>query len=100
MNNVVRYSLLRILLFLAALLALWLVGLRNPLLLLLAAATISMVVSLFALSGMREAMSVEVASSVQRRHERGRQRRHDEVLTDEEAEDIEGSGGVESEPYR
>lgn len=106
MSNAVRYSLLRILLFIGALLALWLAGLRNPLVLILVAATISMVISLFALSRMREAMSVEVAGRVEQRRHRGHKRRHQDVLSDEEAEELEASQGAhftdseESDPHR
>ncbi|WP_168583288.1 DUF4229 domain-containing protein [Gephyromycinifex aptenodytis] len=115
MTNAVRYSLLRILLFLGSLLALWLAGLHDPLLLILVAATISMLISLFALKDMRDAMSVEVAQRVEQRRNRNQERRHDDVLTDEEAEEIEAAensrarsdsitgevpGDPQNDPYR
>ena len=86
MRASLQYSLARILLFLVCLFVLWLVGLKEPLLLLLAAATLSLGLSLWLLSGLRERMSAEVAERVEGR---ARRRRDDGVLTDDEAEDVE-----------
>lgn len=72
MRPSIQYSLLRIGIFLATLLVLWLVGLRDPLWLLLVAATVSMVISLFALAGLRDKFAYDVAGRIeQRRSGRG-----------------------------
>lgn len=86
MRASLQYSLARILLFLVCLFVLWLCGLKEPLLLLLASATLSLGLSLWLLSGLRERMSAEVAERVEGRAAR---RRDDGVLTDDEAEDVE-----------
>ena len=71
MSYTIRYSLLRILIFLACLGAFRAAGLTNPLWLLLAAATVSMLISVVALNGMRDHMSEEiVARSARRRPHR------------------------------
>lgn len=70
MNTAARYSLLRLLLFFGILMILWLVGLRNPLWLALAAATLSLLASWFLLAGLREQMSAELVERTERR--RGR----------------------------
>ncbi|GMA38447.1 DUF4229 domain-containing protein [Mobilicoccus caccae] len=88
MNTTIQYSLLRILLFLASLLVLWLVGLKNPLWLLLAAATVSMLLSLFLLSGLRERMSADVVQRVESRQAKKAARRESAPL-DEDIEDAE-----------
>lgn len=87
-----RYTFARLFIFVACLLIGWLVGLRdNLLVLLLVAATVSMLISLFALRGMRDQFSIEVADSVERRHQRKTVRRQDEVMDDAEDE-ISGTG--------
>lgn len=88
-GQTLRYTLLRLLLFFACLLLFWLAGLRNPLWLLLAAATVSMLISLFALAGMRDRMSVEVAERVDARREAAQVKRRSERLSDEDLEDLE-----------
>lgn len=88
MNTTIQYSLLRILLFLASLLVLWLVGLKNPLWLLLAAATVSMLLSLFLLSGLRERMSADVVRRVENRRQKKAARRDGSPM-DEDVEDAE-----------
>lgn len=70
MSYTIRYSLVRILIFLACLGAFRLMGLENPLWLLLAAATVSMLISVIALDGMRNHMSEEIVERSARRQER------------------------------
>lgn len=93
MRASVRYTLARLFVFFACLLVLWLVGLRDPILLLLVAATLSLVLSMWLLSGMREQMSREVYDRVEARTQRkmseAQKRRDAEVLSDDEAEDVE-----------
>lgn len=84
MNTTIQYTLLRILLFLASLLLFWLVGLKDPLILLLVAATVSMLLSLFLLSGLRERMSADLANRVERRRRRAERGR---LVGDATAED-------------
>lgn len=84
MNTTIQYTLLRILLFLASLLLFWLVGLKDPLILLLVAATVSMLLSLFLLSGLRERMSADLANRVERRRRRSESGR---LVDDTVAED-------------
>lgn len=67
--TVLRYSLLRLMLLLGVLVALWLLGglwspLRDPLLLVLATAVLSVVLSYFVLRGPREAMTQQIADRV------------------------------------
>ena len=65
-----RYTILRLLIFVACAIALWLAGLRgeeNLLLLVVGAALASMVISYFLLRGMREQFSDEVAHKVEAR---------------------------------
>ncbi len=59
-----RYSLLRLLLLLGCLLVLWLVGVRDPLLLIVLTAVVSVVLSYFVLRGPREAMTAQLAERV------------------------------------
>ncbi|MEP7160148.1 MAG: DUF4229 domain-containing protein [Dermatophilaceae bacterium] len=89
MSDVARYSLLRLLVFFACFLGLWFVPpLQERLpLLLLVAATLSMVVSLVFLNGPREAMSARIADRIGERVER----KHSEhgLGADEEAEEAD-----------
>lgn len=67
--TVLRYSLLRLMLLLGVLVALWLLGglwspLRDPLLLVLATAVVSVVLSYFVLRAPREAMTQQIADRV------------------------------------
>lgn len=86
--TVLRYSLLRLLLLFACLLVLWLVGVRNPILLIGLTAVISMTLSFFLLRGPRDAMAQTLADRAARR-----QRRTD---ADELAEDAEDERPSES----
>lgn len=67
--TVLRYSLLRLMLLLGVLLALWLLGglwapLRDPLVLVLTTAVLSVVLSYFVLRAPREAMTQQIANRV------------------------------------
>lgn len=86
MRASIRYSVTRLLIFVAALLICALIPpLReNPILLLLVAGTVSMLIALFGLAGMREDMANEVANKVESRH-----LRHGEKWADEVNEDFE-----------
>ena len=103
MSPALRYTLARLTVFLACLLVFWLVGLRdNPLLLLIVATTVSMLISLFVLRGMREEFADRVAHRVEERGERkaarSKRRRRDEVMEDEAAEDAEIAESQSSDP--
>ena len=83
----VRYSLLRALVFFGLLALLWLVGLRSPderVLLLLGAALLSMPVSYFALRPFREDYSAQLAARIEARRAR---RQGEHRISDEEIED-------------
>ena len=82
-----RYSLMRIMLFLGCLIVLWLVGLRGLLLVILAG-LLSMVVSLFVLRGPREEFSARIAERVDRKAARAEAAGAHKV-SDEEVEDDE-----------
>lgn len=69
-HPVLVYSLLRLLILAITVGVLWLLGLRQPLLLLLFAFLISGVVSVFALDRRREVAAVEVVSAVQKVNQR------------------------------
>lgn len=84
----VKYTLFRIMIFLACLLLFWLVGLRSPdqqILLLLLSAVTSLVVSFFVLRRQRDEFSERIAAKVERRQ----QIRREVVGEDELAEDAE-----------
>ena len=68
--TVLRYSLLRILLLLGCLLFLYLVGVRNPVLLIALTAVASITLSYFLLKGPREAMAQTLADRAARRQHR------------------------------
>ena len=90
-----RYTLLRLLVFLGCLAALWLLGLRGEedlLLLVVGAALLSAVISYFGLRRFREAYSAQLAETIDRRSAAKRSRPHTGP-TDEEAEDAETSPG-------
>jgi hypothetical protein len=97
-----RYSVLRMLVFFGVLSLLWLLGLRGkdqviPLLVL--SALISMVLSYFVLARFREESTQQIAAAVERRSAARRQRAGDPARSDEAAEDLEdGQGGPA--PYR
>jgi hypothetical protein len=87
-----RYSVLRILVFFGVLCLLWLLGLRDrneqiPLLVL--SALISMVLSYFLLARFREESTQRVAAVVERRAAARQARAADPARSDEAAEDAE-----------
>lgn len=96
--TVVRYTILRLLIFFGALLALWLVGIRNnPVLLLALSAIISAVVSYALLRGMRDEMTAKLVE----RHEAKLRTKQghwtpseDELAEDAEAEPPTGTDTV------
>lgn len=65
--TVLRYSVLRLLLLFGCLLVLWLVGVRNPVLLIALTAVASITLSYFLLKGPREAMAQTLADRATRR---------------------------------
>lgn len=65
--TVLRYSVLRLMLLFGCLLILWLVGLRNVVLLLSATAVLSFGLSYFLLKGPRDAMAQTLAERAARR---------------------------------
>ena len=88
-----RYTLLRLLVFAGCLAALWLAGLRGEedlLLLVVGAALLSAVISFFALKRFREDYSAQLAEKIDRRT--AAKRAQTGVATDEDAEDTEVSG--------
>lgn len=88
----VRYSVLRLLIFFGVLAALWLLGLRGPdqqLLLLVLAAAISMAISVVVLRPFREDYSRQLA---QRLEARARAKQQRSTGADELAEDSEDEG--------
>jgi hypothetical protein len=83
---VVRYTLLRLLIFFGFLVLFWLIGLRdNKVLLLGAAALASAAASYIVLRDMRD----EMTSKMMDRHEAKLRAREDDPLADEQAEDRE-----------
>ncbi|MFW5468487.1 DUF4229 domain-containing protein [Knoellia sp. CPCC 206435] len=83
----VRYLVLRTLIFTGCLAATWLLGLRDreeQLLAVVIAAIASLVISAFVLKPFRQQASADIASKVDRRAERRRT-----AATDEDAEDAE-----------
>jgi membrane protein implicated in regulation of membrane protease activity len=87
---VVRYSLLRLLIFFGVLAALWLLGLREPeeqILLLVLAAAISMLISFVVLKRFRDDYSRQINERLQQRAQAKQQRRT--THSDEQAEDAE-----------
>ena len=93
MRTAIQYTLLRLLVFFVSLLLLWLLPpLRdNLLLLLIVATTVSMLISVFALNGMRNRMSAELATRLDKRHRRNEAKRADEISEDAEDEAIDGA---------
>jgi hypothetical protein len=87
---VVRYSLLRILIFFGFVLLFWLIGLRdNPVLLIGASAIASAAASYILLRGMRD----EITTKLVERHEaRAEGRQQPDPTSDEAAEDAEDAG--------
>jgi hypothetical protein len=88
-----RYTLLRLLVFAGCLAALWLAGLRGEedlLLLVVGAALLSAVISFFALRRFREDYSAQLAERIDRRT--AAKRAQTGAGSDEDAEDTEVSG--------
>lgn len=91
-----RYSILRILIFTAALFTFYLLGVRNPWILLVVAALVSMIASYLLLSDMRNDLARQIEDRMVKRQERLSAQHRDE--TDEDAEDeVQRSKHVESE---
>lgn len=86
----VRYTLLRLLIFFGFLVLFWLIGLRdNKVLLLGAAALASAAASYILLRGMRDEMTTRLVE----RHEAKLRAREDDPLSDEHVEDREADAG-------
>lgn len=95
----VRYSLLRILIFFGVMSALWLLGLRDrdEQLLLVLSALISMAISVFALRRFREDYSQQLAERLERRAQaKQRAARSDEQAEDAEDESRDAQAGRDS----
>lgn len=93
-----RYTILRLLVFLACVAALWLAGLRGEedlLLLVAGAALLSAVISYFGLRRFREEYSAQLATRIEKRMEakQSRQAADTGTRTDEDAEDAEATRG-------
>ena len=86
-----RYTVLRLLIFFGCLVFFWLVGLRNDqVLLLLVSAVVSVILSFFVLRSQRDRFSEQIADKIERRQEARRAAREaGELETDEDAEDAE-----------
>ena len=86
-----RYTVLRLLIFFGCLVFFWLVGLRNDqILLLLVSAAASVVLSFFLLRSQRDRFSEQIADKIEKRQEAKRAARETGGLeTDEDAEDAE-----------
>ena len=94
-----RYSVLRLLIFFGVLAALWLLGLRDrdeQLLLLVLSALISLLISLVVLRRFREDYSRQIAERLERRAQARRQA----PGRDEQAEDAEDEGTQGPAEYR
>jgi hypothetical protein len=92
-----RYSVLRLLIFFGVLGLLWLLGLRDPeerIILVVGAAVLSMVISFFVLRRFREDYSREIAQKLERRAAE-KQRKRAAAASDEAAEDHEARRGEE-----
>jgi hypothetical protein len=84
---VLRYTLLRLLVFFGCLIGFWLLGMRNdPALLLLVSAVASLVLSYFLLRRQRDEFAERIAARVEQRQQMRRQ-----TITDEDVEDSETS---------
>lgn len=87
-NTVLRFTLMRLMIFFGCLLVFWLLGLRGPdreAYLLIASAVTSVVLSYFLLRRERDTFADKISERVERRSEARRQA----VGVDEEAEDAE-----------
>jgi hypothetical protein len=94
-----RYSVLRLLIFFGVLSLLWLVGIRDQWMLLVLSALISMVLSYFVLARFREESTAELARRVERRTAAKQAGRPAVSGPDEAAEDAEDERGGPAE-YR
>ena len=95
----VRYSVLRLLIFFGVLAALWLLGLRGPdqqLLLLVLAAAISMAISVVVLRPFREDYSRQLAQRLDARA-RAKQQRQVEARADTEDRQVEAQAETEEQ---
>ncbi|MGL5817144.1 MAG: DUF4229 domain-containing protein [Phycicoccus sp.] len=93
MSQVLRYTVLRLLVFLACLALLWLIGLRGEddvVLLVVGAALLSAVVSFVGLRRFREDYSAQLADRLDRRSQQRRERAA-AGQRDEDAEDAEAA---------
>ena len=88
-----RYSVLRLLIFFGVLSLLWLVGIRDQWMLLVLAALISMVLSFFVLARFREEGTTAIAERLQRRVEAKQAGKPAVHGADEEAVDAEDERG-------
>jgi Flp pilus assembly protein TadB len=97
---VLRYTVLRLLIFFGCLIFFWLVGLRNNEILLLAvAAVVSVALSYFLLRSQRNRFSEQIADRIERR-QAARQRAAGTAGTDgtdEAAEDAELDAGLDAD---
>ena len=88
--TVVRYTVLRLLIFFGVLLVLWLVGLRNNPVLLLGAAAASVLLSFFLLRSQRDRFSEQIQDRMEKRQEAKRRAQGGvDPDSDEAAEDAE-----------
>jgi hypothetical protein len=94
---VLRYTVLRLLIFFGCLIFFWLVGLRNNEILLLAvSAVVSVALSYFLLRSQRNRFSEQIADRIERR-QAARQRAAGTAGTDEAAEDAELDAGLDAD---
>jgi hypothetical protein len=92
----IRYTVLRLLIFAVCLFVFWVLGLRSETelpYLVIAAAVTSMVISFFALRPMREQFSSQIAHRVEERTAARQARREQSGPADEDAEDAEVDDG-------
>lgn len=103
MRSSMQYTALRLLIFLACMVALWFIPWmrEHAVVLLFTAATVSMLISVFALNGMRDRMSAEIAAKIEARHQRHGQHRSLDDREDEDYEDEHPAGSTPpGERYR
>jgi mannitol-specific phosphotransferase system IIBC component len=99
----VRYSLLRILVFFGVLSLLWLLGMRGrdqQIPLLVISALVSMVLSYFVLARFREESTQKLQAAVERRAAARQERAADPARSDEAAEDAETAQREDGADYR
>lgn len=99
MRASVRYTIARLLIFFVCMGVGWLAGLRHdPILLVLVAATASMIISLFALNGMRSQFAQDIVERREQRRLQASTRGRDGIVDDEGAEDAEAGLEPDSRP--